>query len=159
MFEALPGLHYLHARGRHHLATGRRHAALADFAACGDLMASWRLDVSASLGWREGAAEALTGLGRVDEAAALLRGSADPDLLSAAERRVVRLARAGHGNREIAERLFLTVSTVEQHLTRVYRKLGVRGRAGLPEIPEDGLCGDSGHPSSRPSAASSSAGR
>ncbi len=34
-------------------------------------------------------------------------------------------------NREIAARLFITVSTVEQHLTRVYRKLGVTRRLDL----------------------------
>jgi DNA-binding CsgD family transcriptional regulator len=46
--------------------------------------------------------------------------------LSRAERRVAALAAAGHTNREISERLYITVSTVEQHLTRVYRKLNVK---------------------------------
>jgi DNA-binding CsgD family transcriptional regulator len=53
------------------------------------------------------------------------------DRLSASERQVVTLAAAGHSNREIAQKLYITVSTVEQHLTRAYRKLGVRGRADL----------------------------
>ena len=35
------------------------------------------------------------------------------------------LAAAGHTNREISEKLFVTISTVEQHLTRIYRKLNV----------------------------------
>jgi DNA-binding CsgD family transcriptional regulator len=52
-------------------------------------------------------------------------------LLSRSERQVVTLAVSGHTNREIAKRLYVTVSTVEQHLTRAYRKLGVRGRADL----------------------------
>ncbi|MFL6072386.1 MAG: LuxR C-terminal-related transcriptional regulator [Mycobacteriales bacterium] len=52
--------------------------------------------------------------------------------LSEAERRVAALAAFGHTNREIAARLFITVSTVEQHLTRVFRKLRVRSRADLP---------------------------
>jgi DNA-binding CsgD family transcriptional regulator len=52
--------------------------------------------------------------------------------LSEAERRVAALAASGHTNVQIAHRLFVTVSTVEQHLTRVYRKLGVTGRADLP---------------------------
>ncbi len=53
--------------------------------------------------------------------------------LSDAEIRVARLAAAGHTNRQIARQLFVTVSTVEQHLTRVYRKLKVNHRADLPE--------------------------
>lgn len=52
--------------------------------------------------------------------------------LSDAERRVAALAAFGYTNREISERLFITVSTVEQHLTRVYRKLNVKRRADLP---------------------------
>ncbi len=52
--------------------------------------------------------------------------------LSEAERRVAMLAALGYPNREIAGRLYVTVSTVEQHLTRVYRKLRVRGRQDLP---------------------------
>ncbi|MEU9243576.1 helix-turn-helix transcriptional regulator [Streptomyces sp. NPDC048385] len=53
------------------------------------------------------------------------------DRLSEAEWRVASLAASGRSNRQIAERLYITVSTVEQHLTRVYRKLGVSSRAGL----------------------------
>ncbi|MFI0743261.1 ATP-binding protein [Streptomyces sp. NPDC021100] len=52
--------------------------------------------------------------------------------LSDAERRVATLAAKGHTNREIARKLYITVSTVEQHLTRAYRKLDVRSRADLP---------------------------
>ncbi|MBO0656358.1 AAA family ATPase [Streptomyces triculaminicus] len=52
-------------------------------------------------------------------------------LLSDAEGRVALLAARGFSNRDISQQLFITVSTVEQHLTRVYRKLGVSGRRGL----------------------------
>lgn len=52
-------------------------------------------------------------------------------VLSEAERRVASLVALGHTNREVAQALFITVSTVEQHLTRVYRKLNVSGRADL----------------------------
>ncbi|MET9637400.1 AAA family ATPase [Streptomyces virginiae] len=52
--------------------------------------------------------------------------------LSESERRVALLAVHGHTNREIAKRLYITVSTVEQHLTRVYRKLDIPGRQALP---------------------------
>jgi DNA-binding CsgD family transcriptional regulator len=52
--------------------------------------------------------------------------------LSDAERRVAALAARGETNHEIARSLFITVSTVEQHLTRVYRKLRISGRTELP---------------------------
>ena len=52
--------------------------------------------------------------------------------LTRAELRVAALAAGGLVNREIAEQLFITPSTVEQHLTRVFRKLGITGRDALP---------------------------
>jgi DNA-binding CsgD family transcriptional regulator len=52
------------------------------------------------------------------------------DELTETEWRVAELAGAGRTNNEIAAELFMGVSTVEAHLSRVYRKLGVR-RAGL----------------------------
>jgi DNA-binding CsgD family transcriptional regulator len=51
--------------------------------------------------------------------------------LSDAEQRVAALAAVGLTNREIARKLYITVSTVEQHLTRVYRKLKVNRRVDL----------------------------
>ncbi|MHC3471308.1 ATP-binding protein [Streptomyces sp. 7R007] len=59
--------------------------------------------------------------------------------LSGAERRVAEFAARGYTNREIAGKLHVTVSTVEQHLTRVYRKLGVNSRADLPVDPSTDL--------------------
>ncbi|MFJ1647043.1 AAA family ATPase [Streptomyces sp. NPDC088258] len=53
-------------------------------------------------------------------------------ILSDAECRVAGLAALGYTNREISSRIHVTVSTVEQHLTRVYRKLNVASRAELP---------------------------
>ncbi|MFD8981159.1 AAA family ATPase [Streptomyces sp. NPDC059564] len=53
-------------------------------------------------------------------------------LLSESERKVAALAVQGRSNREISQLLFITMSTVEQHLTKTYRKLGVSGRFGLP---------------------------
>lgn len=55
------------------------------------------------------------------------------DRLSGAERRVVALAAHGRTNKEIAETLTVTVSTVEQHLTKAFRKLSIRTRRELPE--------------------------
>ncbi|TAJ46171.1 MAG: LuxR family transcriptional regulator [Herbiconiux sp.] len=55
---------------------------------------------------------------------------AGPDL-SEREREIAALALDGLSNREIAERLVLSVRTVETHLLRVFRKLGVRRRSEL----------------------------
>jgi DNA-binding NarL/FixJ family response regulator len=55
--------------------------------------------------------------------------------LTETERQVAELAAQGSSNKEIAAQLFMGVSTVEAHLSRVYRKLGVRSRNGLgPEL-------------------------
>lgn len=69
--------------------------------------------------------------------------SASPlDMLTGMERRVADLAAAGASNRSIAETLFVTVRTIETHLTSVYRKLGVSRRTELgsilrmPDIPD-----------------------
>ncbi|MEV0292101.1 LuxR C-terminal-related transcriptional regulator [Nocardia sp. NPDC050710] len=53
------------------------------------------------------------------------------DSLSPAELKVAGLAAAGRRNRDIAKELHITTSTVEQHLTRVYRKLRIARRADL----------------------------
>ncbi|MEU9015568.1 AAA family ATPase [Streptomyces sp. NPDC048479] len=252
MFMTRYGLHYLYARGRHQLATGRQHAALTDFAACGELMRRWNMDRSALAPWRVGVAEAWLALGSreqaerfareqlagdagqrvrglalrvlaaarplrerpalLGEAVALLQEDGDwyelarvlTDLglahkqlgdpaqgklhtrrawriaegcgarelyrslqpsqpsqssqsslpapprsavpasavrpqstaavssLTDAERRVAALAAHGYTNREIGTKLFITVSTVEQHLTRVYRKINITHRQDLP---------------------------
>jgi DNA-binding CsgD family transcriptional regulator len=51
--------------------------------------------------------------------------------LTSTEERVAELAAAGHTNREVAGLLFISPKTVEAHLTRAYRKLGVHSRAEL----------------------------
>ena len=56
------------------------------------------------------------------------------EALTPSERRVADLAAAGLGNREIAEQLWVTRKTVEQHLGNVYSKLGIRGRRELPGV-------------------------
>ena len=67
-----------------------------------------------------------TELGRV----ASRRPAGSP--LTDTERRVAELAAAGHTNREIAQALFMSVHTVEAHLTRIFRTVGVQvaDRAG-----------------------------
>jgi ATP/maltotriose-dependent transcriptional regulator MalT len=56
------------------------------------------------------------------------------DELTASERRVAEFAAAGRTNRDIANELFLSPKTVENHLTRVYAKLGVRSRRALADV-------------------------
>ena len=51
-------------------------------------------------------------------------------MTSAAELEVLELVAAGLTNEAIAERLSLSVRTVERHLTNLYAKLGVSGKAG-----------------------------
>ncbi|MEU9556555.1 helix-turn-helix transcriptional regulator [Streptomyces fumanus] len=52
-------------------------------------------------------------------------------VLTDAEQRVADLVALGHTNSEIAKMLYITVSTVEQHLTRMYRRMGVNDRTQL----------------------------
>jgi DNA-binding NarL/FixJ family response regulator len=53
------------------------------------------------------------------------------DALTASERRVAQLAAEGMPNREIAQTLFVTIKTVEVHLSHAYRKLEIDSRAQL----------------------------
>jgi DNA-binding CsgD family transcriptional regulator len=63
------------------------------------------------------------------------RGPGRPiDELTPQELQVATLAAAGLSNKEAAARLFLSVKTIEAHLHRTYRKLGVRSRAELAPL-------------------------
>ena len=53
------------------------------------------------------------------------------DALTASERRVAQLAADGMSNKEIAQALFITIKTVEVHLSHAYRKLEISSRAQL----------------------------
>ncbi|MCH0540362.1 AAA family ATPase [Streptomyces sp. MUM 203J] len=55
------------------------------------------------------------------------------DALTSAERRIAGMAARGMTNRAIARELFVELRTVEIHLSRAYRKLGIVGRAGLDD--------------------------
>ncbi|SPF04009.1 helix-turn-helix transcriptional regulator [Streptomyces sp. MA5143a] len=233
MLQSRYGLCYLYARGEHRLATGRGHAALADFRACEALPTRLGPGLTGRVPWQLGAAAAWLQQGDRKEARLLLRPLLDRHTLSGRdrgaalrllgratrpergvhllaqavetledygdkyelaaalanlsevherlgnqraardtarrawlfareagalwlcrlmipegappepspgraaalteqERRVAALAAVGSTNREISERLHITASTVEQHLTRVYRKLDVSGRRELP---------------------------
>jgi two-component system, NarL family, response regulator NreC len=56
---------------------------------------------------------------------------AEPAILSPRETEVLRLMALGHSNREIGERLSLSVRTVETHRAHVQQKLGLGGRPEL----------------------------
>jgi DNA-binding NarL/FixJ family response regulator len=53
--------------------------------------------------------------------------------LTPQETQISRLVSKGSTNREIASKLFISTSTVEYHLHKVFQKLGVRTRAQLAQ--------------------------
>jgi DNA-binding CsgD family transcriptional regulator len=56
-----------------------------------------------------------------------------PGSLTPSEHRVATAAAGGATNREIGQTLFVSMRTVEMHLTNAYRKLGISARAELAE--------------------------
>jgi DNA-binding NarL/FixJ family response regulator len=65
---------------------------------------------------------------------ALRSARAVGSLLTAREREVAHLAARGLADRAIAEKLELSIRTVETHLARAYSKLGVQGRTELTSV-------------------------
>jgi DNA-binding CsgD family transcriptional regulator len=70
------------------------------------------------------------------------RSGGTAQLLTAHERRIVALVIEGASNSEVASQLFISPRTVEYHLAKVFRKVGVTSRAELSptlvEIPDEG---------------------
>ncbi|MGW7023384.1 LuxR C-terminal-related transcriptional regulator [Streptomyces decoyicus] len=64
-------------------------------------------------------------------------GAVGASALTGQERRVAVLAARGRTNREIADTLFITRRTVENHLTSGFRKLGITGRRELVPLLGD----------------------
>lgn len=65
-----------------------------------------------------------------------LRSMREPVALTRREREVAALAANGLTGPEIADQLFLSVRTVNNHLQRAYQKLGIESRAGLADALE-----------------------
>ncbi len=134
------------ARARHAAATRARDAlelvgAADDFEALGAvLLAAEAASGAAEAFTRAGDRRAATAaLRRASDLAAACEGAATPGLfhtaaaipLSDREREIVMLAAEGMTSKDIAERLYLSVRTVDNHLQHAYAKLGVSSRAGL----------------------------
>jgi DNA-binding CsgD family transcriptional regulator len=63
-----------------------------------------------------------------------LVGAIAAEELTSREREIALLAASGLSSREIAERLVVSVRTVDNHLQRAYRKLGISRRQELGEV-------------------------
>jgi DNA-binding CsgD family transcriptional regulator len=105
--------------GRAHLRAGRRIQAADAFADARERFAG----MGATL-WEQRV---------VDELERAAPGRSDGEL-TPAESRIAELVAQGMRNREIGEALFMSVGTVEAHLTRIYRKLGIRSRSELARL-------------------------
>jgi DNA-binding CsgD family transcriptional regulator len=76
----------------------------------------------------------LRSVGVVKRAAAVARPAVGWESLTEAEIAVVRLVAAGASSRAVAERLFLSINTVNTHLRHVFTKLGIRSRVELARV-------------------------
>jgi DNA-binding CsgD family transcriptional regulator len=109
------------ARGRRRLDGGDRRDGAVDVAAARSIF-----DRLGARSW--------------SEQASALRGETNADSpslasqLTPAELRVAMAVGGGASNREAAERLFISVKTVDHHLQNVYRKLGLRRRSQLAGV-------------------------
>jgi DNA-binding NarL/FixJ family response regulator len=77
--------------------------------------------------WQARAWEELAASGERRRAA----DESERDRLTPQEMQVARLVSTGSTNREVAAQLFLSEKTIEAHLGRIFRKLGIRSRTAL----------------------------
>ncbi|WP_189824333.1 ATP-binding protein [Streptomyces finlayi] len=137
----------LQAQGMVAASRGDHGAAVGLFLDCGHRLALRGITNPACLRWRAQAAQSYAALGEHAAAMTIMsgepgtpgEGAAHPSgqaaggraLLTPAELRVVELVVRGHSSLEVAENLFLSKRTVDTHLGRIYRKLGIRSRHEL----------------------------
>jgi DNA-binding CsgD family transcriptional regulator len=105
--------------------TGRRGDARAELRTAFDMFAA----MGAS-GFAERARIELAATGDT----ARLRTVASSHDLTPQERQVARLAASGESNKGIAAQLFISAATVDYHLRKVYRKLGLASRRELRTV-------------------------
>jgi len=117
------GLEFESARCLLHLGCVQRRARRRTDARQALEDAATTLDRLGCDGW---AAKARSELARVSG-----RRGADEGELTPTEQRVVDLAARGLSNKEIAKVLYVSVYTVEAHLSHAYAKLGIRSRSQL----------------------------
>jgi DNA-binding CsgD family transcriptional regulator len=100
------------------------------------------LDAFEALGAVDWAATARSELGVTGETAASRSGPRS-DALTPQELQVALMVASGATNREAGSRLFLSAKTIEAHLGRIYRKLGLRSRTELAAlVAQEGLGAD-----------------
>ena len=112
--------------GRALLAAGERDAAIEVLQAVAAVAGA-----AGALAARDAAARELRRAGTRVGAEARRAADARAGGLTQREQDIADLVARGRTNREVAEALFLSEKTVENHLSRVYAKLGVRGRGEL----------------------------
>ncbi|MDO5669986.1 MAG: LuxR C-terminal-related transcriptional regulator [Corynebacterium sp.] len=115
----------LYEYGRVLRRLGRRRQADEAFARAGDVFAAM------------GATEFVNRCNRERRAGGLGTRTTGAGGLTPQEQEIAKLVAEGATNREVARELFLSSKTVEYHLTRVYRKLGVRTRNELPRVLDE----------------------
>ena len=59
--------------------------------------------------------------------------------LSDQDRRIIQMVAAGESNKEIADKLFLSLPTIKAHLSRIFRSLRVENRAQLAALATKGM--------------------
>ena len=136
------------ARARHAAAARARDpgellGAADDFEALGAMLPAAEAAAAANEAFRRAGDKraATAALRRSETLAAACEGAATPGLvqatavvpLSRREREVAMLAAGGLTSKDIAERLHLSVRTVDNHLQRAFTKLGVTGRTALAQ--------------------------
>ena len=86
-----------------------------------------RFTAAGALGWAEQARRELVAVGAAPRPSA----PSPVGALTPQEQQIAALAATGASTREIASTLFLSPKTIETHLTRIYRKVGVRSKSEL----------------------------